>query len=185
MPTHPLHIAVADAMQDVITNKNLNLKLVLDEAAGGTHQLPFFLDKATIDRTTQVSKVDIMILKNDEVVLVCEIEETSVNPTQIYGKVFSTGAAKVCRLANKNVIKLGNAGTFIQILSLNVLDRKLNSPENSKKELQGKQIESSIRRILNNSNLWLKEYYLFWININECVKKKHFFLSLEKILTQL
>ena len=51
--------------------------------------LPFFLP-GKVGNETEITNVDIMVVKNDKrVKLVCEIEESDISPVRTYGKIFT------------------------------------------------------------------------------------------------
>lgn len=170
MPTHPLHIAVADALEKVIGNYSLVIKK--DEAtssSGVKQQLPFFL-KSKSQRESMVSKVDVLILKNNKVKLVCEIEESGFSPTKIFGKVFSTASATQCRLVNKSkhdTYDLDDNAIFLQVLSLAKMNASLRNPANSKKIEQCENIGNEINTMLSSCETWIKQYHLIVRDVDD------------------
>jgi hypothetical protein len=160
---HTLHLEVAEAITGIIKTKKLPLECKLDEACGGRQHLPFFLTFRP-SRESAVSNVDLMVLKDDKIKLVCEIEESGFNPTKIFGKIFTTASAKVCRLVGKKYIELDDDAVFLQVIS------NSSFKEDSQKEDQGEIIENEIYHKLKLYNSWIKSYRLIFGNEKDFVK---------------
>jgi len=170
MPVHELHIAVANAIDKILStlvSSKPGFEIKKDEAAddgkGLKQHLSFFL---TYDpkRESGVSKVDIIIVKDGVVKLACEIEESGFIPTKIFGKVFSTAAAKVCRLKSgiHTTYNLEENGVFVEVLSSEKMLGRTKKLHNSKKVIQGKLIQEKIQNILSTSTSWLQDYHLLF-----------------------
>lgn len=158
MKKHELHLAVGSAFEK-ITEHLPELKLELDEACDNSTEtkkhLPFFLsDNAHND--TEITNVDLMIVKDNKVKLICEIEESDVKPIRTFGKVFVAIASISCKLKDGKKYLVDNDGIFIQVLS------KTGLKPNTKKIEQGKNIEKAINAILKSNCSWIKEYHLFY-----------------------
>jgi hypothetical protein len=134
--------------KDCVPKNNSQGNLIL-------RKLPFYLS-VNAQRDTCVSNVDLMIIKNNKIKLVCEIEESGYNPTKIYGKVFSTASAIMSKVDSGTKYDLDKNGVFLQIISSNKLSKY------SKKKFQGKNIEVAINDIFKKAGLWIKEYHLIY-----------------------
>jgi len=182
MINHPLHKAVADIFDDIKGKFNFSyFEILKDEACGGNKHLPFFLNFKP-SRDSAVSNVDLMILKNNKVKLVCEIEESGFNPTKIFGKIFSTASAKVCRLyenQNHRYLDFDNNAIFLQIICNESFQ------ENSLKEQQGMIIENEINSKLINYNSWIKKYRLIYGNVADAKPNGELYKELERIIKSL
>lgn len=167
MIVHDLHQAVAKAI-DILSAPIDNLEVYFDEACEIDNKpkmrLPFFLTEEA-HNDTEITNVDLMILKGEKVKLVCEIEESDITPTRTYWKIFSAATAKMCKLKDNTRYELNDNGVFIQVLS----SKKLNK-ENSKKISQGINIEMAINDFLKSQCSWIKEYYLIYGEVNDFSK---------------
>lgn len=171
MPKHELHIAVANAIENILSkldgsNPIFEIKRdeATDEAEGQKQQLPFFLNQ-NANRESGVSNVDIIIVKNGIVKLACEIEESGFSPTKIFGKDFSTAVAKLCRLYNiqgHTHYDLDKNGVFIEVLSSDKMLAHTKKPLNTKKFNQGVLIQTEINSLLSNSSSWIQQYHLLF-----------------------
>ncbi len=151
---HPLHLAVAAEVQKYV---NKNVKLISDPACGGKQLIPLFIgnEKSSISR---MCCVDLLIVKNAEVRVILEIEESGFLPTKICGKFLQAA------LADHYIhdsIKLPDIPYSGDVLFIQVLDSS-KYPKGSKKITQATKIESSIRRILPLRSI--TEYKLFSVN---------------------
>jgi hypothetical protein len=180
---HPLHIKVAEVIVS-ITEKH-GLKVLLDEACIDRksskilQHLPFFLsDEAHND--TEVTNVDILVLKGDDVRLICEIEESDISPIRTFGKVFSAASSTFYKLKNGKTKKVGNDGIFIQILSSKKLKK-----EKTSKPYQGKNIETAVNEKLSKCNFWIKKYHLTYLNEDDFFEKNERCLEFEGIIKSL
>jgi hypothetical protein len=133
---HDLHQAVGKLFSDLFDNK-CGYKLLLDPACGeSTQHLSFFLEK---DQTSgsRITKVDLLVLKENKVKLVCEIEESEFIPRKIYGK-FTSLIATSCLKTEGLIYSFDKDLVFIQIVSGSGLK------EASRKRIQWKNIEDNI-----------------------------------------
>jgi len=77
---HPLHEAIGK-----IASEKFGSDALLDSACGGQEHLPFFCcDKKS--REIQFCNVDLLVLKDGEVNVIIEIDESNKKPTQVCGK---------------------------------------------------------------------------------------------------
>ncbi|GBU25357.1 hypothetical protein R83H12_02000 [Fibrobacteria bacterium R8-3-H12] len=165
MDEHPLHKAVGDILEEFAKNNNLETRL--DRACGGTKNVPLFSGAKA--NATRLCCVDAMLLKNKEITVVIEIEESNIKPTQICGKYLTTALSTEYNYKDNEHIDIKkNSVCFIQILDTSSLK------PNSKKDMQFQNIKS---RIKNNLCGCVKSYDLIYINL----KKDH--NNLKKELT--
>jgi hypothetical protein len=182
MGKHELHKQIGNIFKDLCPK---HLKVHLDEACEGDNisvkkQLPFFFNKFDKTRSTQVSKVDIMIVKDNKIKLVCEIEESGFNPTKIFGKVFSTASAQICKLADNSQFELDSDGVFVQVISSKHFKQGL-----SKKPDQLDKIKDFIKATLNKNDMWIMDYYLLYGTEIDFEPNGTRYLELNKILNKI
>ena len=156
--THLLHQQVAETIYNIGHTMHSHTVLVDQDCMftgypGIKQRLPFFLSYRPA-RESAVSDVDVVLIKDDKIKLVCEIEESGFNPTKIFGKLFSTASAKVCRLNSGKIYELDENAVFIQMISAKDL------PVDSLKAKQGQLIENEINNKLSCYNSWIKHYRL-------------------------
>ncbi len=183
---HLLHKRVAETIFDIA--KKHSFDVIVDKDCkfstyqGINQQLPFYLSYRPA-RESAVSKVDVILIKNDKVKLVCEIEESGFSPTKIFGKLFSTAFAKTCRLKDKtkhNFYALDDNSFFIQVIST------ANFKTRSLKEKQGQLIENEIYQKLSLYNSWIKNYRLIYGKIADFEKSgKGGYDEIERIIQSL
>jgi hypothetical protein len=163
MGKHELHIALGNAFKDILELKK-DYKVELDEACetdpDKKKHLPFFLSDVA-HNDTEITNVDLMVVKDKTVKVICEIEESDITPIRTYGKVFTTATTLMCQLNDKTRYKLDKNGIFIQVLSSEKLK------DYSKKEKQGENIENAINNLLKSSCSWVKEYHLIYGKIDD------------------
>jgi hypothetical protein len=179
---HPLHEEVAMTFDRLILPFKTTLSCEKDGACGGNKQLTFFLSFVP-SRESAVSKVDLVVLKNEKIKLVCEIEETGFNPGKFFGKVFSTASAKVCRLvdmAGHKYINFDEEAIFIQIVSTKLFDK-----DNSFKEKQGQLIENEIFHKIGIYKSWITRYRMIYGDIVDFNTGKKGDKELERIIEAL
>ena len=135
-----LHKCIGDLLK--MMEKDLKIDVILDPACAGTkhrkQRIPLFMKKPKSNKT-ELCNVDAMIIKNKEIKIVIEIEESDNKPTQICGKYFTANLAKFYNYKSSQ-ININNASvTFIQII-----DSK-NISKNSSKPDKFLNIEAAIR----------------------------------------
>ena len=162
MSNHALHKQIAEL---IYTLRN-DLEVYVDQDCyfstynHDKHRIPFYLSYHA-SKTSAVSNVDIIVCRNNKVILACEIEESGYHPTKIFGKIFSTASAKSCRIKTNghfNSFELDENALFLQIISDD------NIPANSLKPNQGVLIENEISTRLRYFNYWIKRYRLLYGN---------------------
>lgn len=182
MVIHDLHQAVAKAIE-IVSDRIADLEVEFDEACEENNKLkkrlPFFLTNEA-HNDTEITNVDLMILKGNKVKLVCEIEESDITPTRTFGKIFSVASAKMSKLKDGTRYNLDQNGVFVQVLS----SKKINK-DNSKKISQGFNIEKAINELLNSQCSWIKKYYLIYGDVNSFNEGNDGFLKIEKIIKSL
>jgi hypothetical protein len=190
MPKHELHVAVANAIENILnklTTSKPGFEIKKDPATGGNQHLPFFLNNDP-KRVSKVSNVDILIVKGGIVMLACEIEESGFIPTKIFGKVFSTAFAKSCRLYNiqgHTHYNLDKNGVFIEVLSSDKMLANTKEPLNTKKINQGDLIQTEINGLLSNSSSWIKQYHLLFGKKEDFEVDGKCYLELKEIINKM
>ena len=86
---HPLHREIGMALKNYFDNQGL----ILDPACGGNQNIPLFL-KGQKSNKTEICNVDAAIIRNNKVKVIIEIEESTITPTQICGKLLTSILAK-------------------------------------------------------------------------------------------
>lgn len=156
--SHPLHRKIGNYLKHFENDYTV----ILDPACGGKSNIPFFINKNK-GNDTEICNVDALLIQDEKVKVVVEIEEASILPTQICGKLLTTSLAKYCFHSS-----LKNSPILIEdILFLQVLDdSKL--PEKSKKKIQ---VEKIREKILANRFLATKTpistYKILWRSVIE------------------
>ncbi len=138
---HPLHRKIGEYLEKQFNNSNNNITLLLDDACGGKQKISLFLaDDKT--RGSRLCQVDAMILKNNEIKIIIEIEETDLAPINILGKLFAPTIAKYyIHDKEERAITMADDVCFIQVVDTKKLS------ENSKKFEQFENIENAISEI--------------------------------------
>ncbi|MGA2297945.1 MAG: hypothetical protein ABSG15_10395 [FCB group bacterium] len=178
MAKHIFHEIIGNVFKEILNNST---DLYLDPACGGEHRLPFYIS-VNANRSTCVSNVDLILVKDEIVKLVCEIEESGFIPTKIYGKVFSTASALLCKLKGIKRFDVDKKGIFLHIISKNNIDKNLVNGKNTNKFNQFIWVEESIQDILIRANLWIKEYYLIFGDENYFKNGEKGYNDLQKII---
>lgn len=188
MLKHSFHIKIAEVIDKIITKNAFSLNVLKDGACGGKNYLSFFLSDDP-SRASQISQVDLIILKNNKIKLICEIEESGFNPTKIFGKIFVTASAKVFRMNNDNAHKYYEFDE--NVIFLQIIDNK-SFKNSSKKEMQGHLIENEINNKLIFYNSFIKKYRLLYgneINLSQKNSEKiidvNFYEDIESIITNI
>jgi hypothetical protein len=124
---HPLHKAVGNLLNEFADKNGFEPRL--DPACGnnkksGKQHIPLFLSSKALD--TRLCCVDAMLLKDGKVIVVIEIEESNIKPTQICGKYLTTALSRVYHHKNepKPIILEKNSVNFIQVLDISSPHKK-------------------------------------------------------------
>jgi len=168
---HPLHKKVGEVFHTFFNGKP-EYDVIFDHACNEEkyQNIPLFVDKIdnngrVLDEfeiihakanSTEITNVDILVTRNKEVVLICEIEESNVKPNHIIGKFFSVALSKYWgNIRDKgNLVKHINEG----IIFIQVLDTK-NLKEKSNKVAQWRNIENAINSQVVKDDLFDKIKY--------------------------
>lgn len=136
---HPLHKIVGKEIETFFASKS-DFEVKLDPACStkkGLHHIPFFIG-TNKSYETQLTNVDILVVKDKKIKVVCEIDESNVKPGHIFGKFLSVVSSDICITYNGTKYNFDDSIIFIQVLSKKKLE------PNSKKEEQWDNIEKSI-----------------------------------------
>lgn len=158
---HPLHKIIGRYMDEVNFPSCVVLK---DPACGGQQHLPLFISQEK-SRKTEYCNVDLLILKNNQVRVIIEVEESDVKPTQICGKFLTSALSSyfIHEKYNNDPIAIVDA-LFIQILDTTVLKAATSKIE------QWRNLESSIQSLLPLRKSAITKYRLFWGDSKEFLK---------------
>ena len=167
MASHLLHENICNSIYNL---KKTGYEIYVDTACGQSHpvlsttkqNLPFFFDGAH-SNATEITNVDLIITKDDKIVLICEIEESAHKPIHIYGKFFSLLSSQYGKvIINKTAKKLDFSDKiiFLQVVS------EENLPQGSSKPKQWENIEKSIQSMIS-SHFPKFKYYLLHGRIND------------------
>jgi len=159
---HPLHREIGEHLANKL-KKNDNIKILRDDACGGKQKISLFL---TNDNTadSRLCQVDMMILKDNEIKIIIEIEESNIKPVQIFGKLFASTLAKYyIHETEDNVISMADDVCFIQVIDTKDLKKKSKKPE------QLKNIEKAIKdkEVLKKLDFSIKTYKVFYGKLND------------------
>ena len=150
---HPLHARIGTALGSLVPG----YEVILDPACGGSENIPLFLTRKK-SNDTEVCNVDALILLGGRARVAIEIEESSILPTQICGKLLTTALAKyyIHRNAQDRPIPLQDV-LFIQVLD----DARL--PHGSKKRGQVEFLRDAILSMgLLATATQIMSYRVFW-----------------------
>jgi len=149
---HPLHRKIGISLEAL----EEPLEVVLDPACSSSNSqhIPLFMYEPK-SRENQICNVDAIVIEGNRVHTVIEIEETSILPTKICGKILTSAFAQFYEHKNHaNRCILSNS-KFIQIVNDKSLKLK------SKKRNQAKNIQKKIDGMLKNFTT-ISEYHFFW-----------------------
>lgn len=156
---HPLHRIVGQCVSNC---RFPNCKIIKDPACGGRQNVPFFCSKDKLNKT-EYCNVDLLMLKNNEIRVIIEIEETDITPTRICGKFLTSALSSyfIHESENNNPIRMSDSVLFVQILNTSRLK------ERTAKLDQWKNLEKSIRKILPIQGSRIRKYKLLYGNVSE------------------
>jgi len=165
---HPLHKIVGDLLTKYADEKKLEARL--DEACGGKQRISLFKGKKS--QENNFCDVDAILLKNKEIAVVIEIEESKDDPTTIFGKYLTT-AMSDCHIRGKDEIKIVKKSVkFIQII-----DTRNQNEQKTKMIKKYHLIEWEINNNLHGS---VKSYRIICVN-GKKIREKN---ELEKFETE-
>ncbi len=149
-PASPLHRRVGG----LLTEWCAPAHLVLDTACGGDHRVPLFMgDQKGFEN--KVCDVDALIVRDRQVRIIVEIEESNIKPTQICGKFLTSALASFYSYRDRKCAL--REVTFVQVLSSAALD-----PERTRKRLQAEQIAGRLQEFCRAEPNPISEYMLVW-----------------------
>ena len=136
-----------------------SFKVVTDTACGGRQRIPLFCSEER-GNESEYCNVDMLIHDGNKILVIVEIEESNVKPTQICGKFFTSAFSKYyIHNSERNKIKMGDNVLFIQIV-----DTKGLKPKSTSKYKQWRRLEESIKGV----QLPIKyNYKLFPTNLDD------------------
>lgn len=150
---HPLHESISDIIEDYF-NTVPNANTYRDSACGKgkrvNRNLSMFFDNRT--NRARFTNVDLVVTVNNQVKLICEIDESNVKPNHIFGKYLSVASSNFLGINKEKFIPLNNQFFFLQILD----EAKLK--EKSNKKHQWINIETSIKNTVCIINNHIKNY---------------------------
>jgi len=160
MPEHPFHKVIGD----IFTDEKFpfeGIRILKDVACGGGHTLPLFCSNvrsyATRYTSVDLTSVDLMIIKEGNIKVIMEIEESNVKPLHLFGKYLASAMVKYY-IYGREKIGMDKSVVFVQILDTSKQKSK------SVKIDQWENIEKSIRSIIPVKGSSIKEYKIFYGN---------------------
>ena len=108
MNAHAFHKLVGDKLKSKFDG------VLLDSACGGDHTLPLFYGTKK-SWGTKFCNPDIIIIKNEQIKILIEIEESNIKPHQVCGKLL-TSALATHYIYQEDTIEMNEKVLFIQIL---------------------------------------------------------------------
>jgi hypothetical protein len=153
---HPLHKLIGDILTGI---EIPDCKVILDKACGGDQWIQLFCgDNAA--RRTRYCAVDAAILKNNEVKVIVEIEESDIRPVAVCGKAFISAISSHF-IHKSNIYPMADRVSFVQVIDT----RKL-SPISSKfAQLQF--LSESIGASLTQLSKHIRSYQIFYGDVVE------------------
>ena len=149
-PASPLHRRVGE----LLTEWCAPAHLVLDTACGGDHRVSLFMgDQKGLEN--KVCDVDALIVRDRQVRLIVEIEESNIKPTQVCGKFLTLALAGFYSYRDRKCAL--HEVTFVQVLSSAALDT-----ERTRKRLQVEQIAGRLQEFCRAGANPISEYMLVW-----------------------
>jgi len=154
---HPLHLAVAEAIEQQLNGRG---ELLRDPACGGNQQLPLFVGPRK-GRDTRLCCVDLLVVSSGQVRVIVEIEESGFLPTKICGKFLQSTLAThfIHNARSEAALPYGDEVLFVQ-----VLDGSKSLKPGSRKDAQAKLIEREIREMLPLKKSRVSDYRLFFVS---------------------
>lgn len=150
---HPLHEMIGRYLTD--TNFP-SCKVLKDPACGGKQHLPLFASSKKSNKT-EYCNVDALIVKNNQIRVIIEIEESDVKPTQICGKFLTSALSSYFIHETYNDVPIA----IVDALFIQILDTEGLKCATSKIK-QWLNLEASIQSLLPLRNSAIAKYTLFW-----------------------
>jgi hypothetical protein len=159
---HPLHSGIAGVLRHITTKYSSEIDLKLSPECDGGKNIPLFISNSKRNET-ELCDVDAMIIKNNEINIIIEIEETGFLPTKVCGKFLTSNLAELYQYKNEESIPIKNASIlFIQVIDI--------QKQSSAKQNQFQHIETAINDLLNTAHAenfkigCIKRYKIIQIN---------------------
>ena len=152
MPSHAFHKTIGD----IFVDENFpfeGIRILKDVACGGGHTLPLFCSDVR-SYATRYTSVDLMIIKEGNIKVIIEIEESNVKPLHLFGKYLASAMAKY-HIYGQNEYKMDDSVVFIQILD---------TSKQKSKSVRNKQLDNvkdSIKSIISLTDRPIKKYEIF------------------------
>jgi hypothetical protein len=155
IPVHPLHRLIGEIIAAAPIPDG---KVILDAACGGKQNIQLFCaDNAT--NRTRYCKVDAAVLKNNQVKVILEIEESDIRPVALCGKAFISALASYF-IHRKVKYPMAERAFFVQVIDKSP-DSKLD---------QCLYLSDSINTALLRLNTHLQGYQIFHGDVAEFEK---------------
>ncbi len=147
-----LHEVIGDLVEEISSTQ---CTVFRSPECGGEHTIPLHcLVEGTSE--TEYCMVDIAIVKNGEVRVIIEIEESNVRPVQIFGKFLASAMSSYFIHGERAIIfPIADSVLFVQILNTS----ELNLEETSKLG-QWDLVKGSVNETLRSIDTKVAEYVL-------------------------
>jgi hypothetical protein len=150
---HSFHRTVTDFIAGHIPP---GYEVIGDPACGGeqARRLQLFCSQNKT-RSENFCWVDLLVVRNHEIRLIIEIEESSVTPVQICGKFLASALCEhFIHHSQLKLVPMARSAGFIQILN------EAKAKDGGAKKEQWKALAKSIQAIARFTNI--SDYQLFW-----------------------
>jgi hypothetical protein len=142
---HPVHSGIAGVLRHIIKKSTEKIELKLSPECTGEHNLPLYIKEPEAGETkseNELCNVDAMILKDNNISIIIEIEESGFLPTKICGKYLTSNLARIYKYKDIESIEINNASIlFIQVVDI--------QEQGNVKQKQFEHIETAINNLLN------------------------------------
>ena len=159
MAKHPLHEKIGTKIIECSKSQS-NIQIYADHCFDTKAQNPLYPVNQK-SRATCYCNVDILIIKNNEIKVIIEIEESDIKPTHICGKFYTSALSKyyIHPVNTKDQpIPMSEDVVFIQVIDISNLEEK------SQKQEQLTRIKNSIQGNLPLRNSKISNYHLIMFN---------------------
>jgi len=152
---HPLHIIIAKI---ILGTKMAGCQVILGKDCGGDQNIQLFC-KCEAEMATRFCSVDAIVLKNGQVKVIVEIEESDIRPVALSGKAFVSSHASYFIHRNQS-FPIAFGASFVQVIDTRKLSKR------SSKLTQCQYLRDAIRSTLSkNGNI--RHYEVFHGDIAE------------------
>jgi hypothetical protein len=152
---HPLHRLIGMIVSQLDAP---NAQVVLDTACGGQQKIQLFCADAKSHETC-VCHVDALVLRNEQVKVIIEVEESDIRPVHLCGKVF------VSALATHFMHRNERYGMADKVFFVQVIDTSSKSDRSSKLP-QCRYLEPLIQNLLHGSGTNI-QYDIFYGGVSQ------------------